>query len=96
MPPHKTGIHLGVMPQVAQPGLALTPFRGHLATEDVHHGTHTWGLALLAAALFLVWTQSIPWALTAAGIVAVIGGVIKALPVWLTPERRRANSGQLR
>ena len=61
-----------------------------------YYSTITWGLALIAAALFLAWTQSIPWALTAAGIVAVIGGLIKALPVWLTPERRSAGSGQLR
>ena len=26
------------------PDLALTPFRGHLVREDVHHGTHTSGV----------------------------------------------------
>ena len=26
------------------PELALTPFRGHLVREDVHHGTHTSGV----------------------------------------------------
>ena len=25
-------------------GLALTPFRGHLVREDVHHGTYTSGV----------------------------------------------------
>jgi hypothetical protein len=48
------------------------------------YSTITWGLALIASALFLTWTGSISWALTAAGTVAVVAGLVKALPVWLT------------
>jgi hypothetical protein len=40
------------------------------------NSTITWGLALITAALFLAWTQSLPWALMAAGVVAVISGLI--------------------
>jgi len=53
--------------------------------------TITWGLALIVAAVFLAWQQSIPWALAAAGVVAVVGGLVKALPVWLAhdaPKKR--------
>jgi hypothetical protein len=55
--------------------------------------TITWGLALLAAAVVLAWSQSLPWALAAAGGVAVLGGLVRALPVWLardTPVSVRA------
>lgn len=49
-------------------------------------GTITWGLALLLSAIVLAWQQSIPWALATAGAVALIVGLIKAVPVWLAPE----------
>jgi len=41
--------------------------------------TVTWGLALLLAAVVLAWQQSIPWAIAAAGAVAVLGGILTAL-----------------
>ena len=42
-------------------------------------GTLTWGLALIVGALVLHWQQSIPWALTATGAVAVIGAIAAML-----------------
>jgi len=50
------------------------------------YSTITWGLALIVGALFLNWQQSIPWALAAAGSVAVVAGLVKALPVWLAHD----------
>jgi len=41
--------------------------------------TITWGIALLLAAVVLAWAQSLPWALAAAGAMAVLGGIGKAL-----------------
>jgi hypothetical protein len=40
------------------------------------NNTITWGIALIAAALLLAGTESLAWALTAAGFVAVMGGLI--------------------
>jgi hypothetical protein len=40
------------------------------------NSTITWGYALIAAASFLAVTQSLAWALAAAGVVAVMGGLI--------------------
>jgi hypothetical protein len=59
------------------------------------YSTITWGLALIVAALFLTWTESIPWALTAAGAVAVVGGLVKALPVWLAHDAPRNVNAQI-
>jgi 2-dehydropantoate 2-reductase len=36
-------LRAGVLSGVATP-VALTPLRGHLVREDVHHGTHTSGV----------------------------------------------------
>jgi len=43
------------------------------------YSTITWGLALIVSAVVLAWQQSLPWALAAAGAVAVITGVVAAL-----------------
>ena len=34
----------GIASEHVGPSLALTPFRGHLVREDVHHGTYTSGV----------------------------------------------------
>jgi hypothetical protein len=53
------------------------------------NNTITWGYALIAAAFFLAVTQSLAWALAAAGVVAVIGGLIAN-----TIESARTANGQ--
>ena len=53
------------------------------------YSTITWGLALIVSAVVLAWQQSIPWAIAAAGAVAVVGGLVKALPVWLAHDMPR-------
>jgi hypothetical protein len=50
------------------------------------YSTITWGIALVVAAIVLNWQQSITWAIASAGAVAVISGIIKALPVWLAHD----------
>ena len=53
--------------------------------------TIIWGFALIVAALILNWQQSIPWALAAAGGVAVIVGSGK----WLIDDEVARNAKKI-